>query len=228
MQPEQVLEIAQSEPENIGIAYTYNEPVVWYEFMKEITVEARQNGLKNVMVTNGFINPDPLEGIIELMDAFSVDLKSFTEGFYEKVTGSHIEPVKRTLKRIANSGKHLEVTNLVIPGMNDDEKTFTDMAKWIADDLGRETVLHISRYYPTYKMDIESTPPSTLLALYNIACKYLDYVYIGNVHTVAGRDTKCPSCGNLTIVRNGYRTDITGLDSTGACTHCGKQIAMLQ
>jgi pyruvate formate lyase activating enzyme len=125
--PEELINKALSRENNIGIAYTYNEPTVWYEFMIETAKLAQKEGLKNVMVTNGFINPEPLEELFPYMDAFSVDLKAFSNDFYKTVTSSRLDPVLTALKNIRNSGRHLEITNLVITDLNDNEKEFTEM-----------------------------------------------------------------------------------------------------
>ena len=221
--PEELIEISLEKKGNIGIAYTYNEPTVWFECMIDIAKQAKLKGLKNVMVTNGFISKEPLTELLEYMDAFNVDLKAFTEKFYHEITYSRLEPVKENLKIIKQNKKHLEITNLVIPTLNDDEKTFEQMVKWIADELGEETILHLSGYYPTYKMSIDITPVSTLINLHNIAKRYLNYVYVGNVATVEGKDTYCSQCGKVVIRRTGYSTDIFGLDR-GSCKFCNHKI----
>lgn len=181
--PPELINKALSRNNNIGIAYTYNEPTVWFEFMLETAKLAQKEGLKNVMVTNGFINQEPLEELFPYMDAFSVDLKAFNEEFYKTITASRLEPVLAALKMIRKSGRHLEITNLVITGTNDDEKEFTEMVNWIATELGRETVFHISRYFPMFKMDKETTSHEKLKNLYDIAREKLDYVYLGNLRT---------------------------------------------
>jgi pyruvate formate lyase activating enzyme len=209
---------------NIGIAYTYNEPLVFYEFMRDTALNAKQNGLKNVMVTNGFINPKPLQSLLSFIDAFSVDLKAFTDEFYKKITSSRLNPVMETLKTIKKSGKLLEVTNLIIPTLNDNEQKFKEMVIWLKNELGEDTVLHLSRYYPMYQMNIEATSPNTLLRLFDIASEYLNFVYIGNLPTVKGQNTYCPGCGKPVIERSGYYTKITGLDSSGKCTGCKKEV----
>jgi pyruvate formate lyase activating enzyme len=223
-----ILQMALSTTGNIGIAYTYNEPAIWFEYMIEVAGLAKSNHLKNVMVTNGFISQEPLLELLPLMDAFSVDLKAFTEDFYRTVTGSRLKPVLETLETIGKAKRHLEITNLVIPGLNDDVKTFTKMCRWIQTTLGRETVLHLSRYFPTYKMTIESTPVETLTRLFEIAREYLDYAYIGNVHLSMGRDTVCSNCGQIVIRRDGYWTSKSGLDNNGRCLVCGNQVAVME
>ena len=219
-----IVNAALRQENNIGIAYTYNEPLVFYEFMRDTALNAKQNGLKNVMVTNGFINPEPLQSLLSFIDAFSVDLKAFTDEFYKKITSSRLNPVMKTLKSIKKSGKLLEVTNLIIPTLNDNEQKFKEMVLWIKNELGKDTVLHISRYYPMYQMNIEATPSKTLLKLFDIASDHLNFVYIGNLPTVKGQNTYCPDCGKQVIERSGYYTKITGLDNKGVCTHCGKKV----
>ncbi|MCD4745974.1 MAG: AmmeMemoRadiSam system radical SAM enzyme [Bacteroidales bacterium] len=222
--PEDIVKLATDESGNIGIAYTYNEPTVWYEFMLEIARLAKSKNLKNVMVTNAYINPEPLEELMPFIDAFSVDLKAFSENFYKEIVSAQLEPVKNTLKSINKKNKHLEITNLIIPGLNDDEKVFKKMINWIKDELGVNTVLHLSRYYPTYKMTIESTSVSKLIKLFKIAKEHLNFVYLGNVRTQEGQNTYCYKCGKLVINRFGYTTDLSGIDDDGKCLHCGNKI----
>ncbi|MDD5508060.1 MAG: AmmeMemoRadiSam system radical SAM enzyme [Bacteroidales bacterium] len=225
--PEDLVALARQRNENIGIAYTYNEPAVWFEFMLDIAVLSSEAGLKNVMVTNGFINPAPLDRLMPFMDAYSIDLKAFTEDFYRKVTKASLEPVKNTLQQIRRAGRHLEITNLVIPTLNDDDTIFEEMCRWISGELGADTVLHLSRYFPTYKMSIPGTPPSTLIRLRQLALKYLDYVFIGNITLPEGNDTLCNKCKKVVIRRNGYMTSADGLDNDGRCQNCGNFVAQV-
>ena len=222
--PEELINKALSRDNNIGIAYTYNEPTVWFEFMLETAKLAQKEGLKNVMVTNGFINPEPLEELFPYMDAFSVDLKAFNEKFYKTITASRLEPVLNALKVIRKSGRHLEITNLVITNTNDDKKDFAEMIDWIAGNLGKETVLHISRYFPMFKMDQEATSHAKLKTLYEIAAEKLDYVYLGNLRSGEGQNTFCPGCKTEVIERLGYDTRIIGLDADGRCRKCRQQV----
>ena len=154
--PEQIIQQALIQPDNIGIAFTYNEPIVWFEYMYDIARLAKQAGLKTVMVTNGYINKEPLNSLLEVIDAFSVDLKAFTEDFYTKVTSSKLEPVKETLKQIRRANKHLEIVNLVIPELNDDESSFTAMTKWIAAELGKDTVLISSYNNTNFRQNVQN------------------------------------------------------------------------
>ncbi len=218
--PEQIVQIALKRPENIGIAFTYNEPVVWFEYMYDIARLAKDAGLKTVMVTNGFVNKEPLDALLEYIDAFSVDLKAFSEEFYTKVTSSKLEPVKETLKQINQAGKHLEVVNLVIPELNDDEASFSGMVSWIANMLGKETVFHISRYYPNYNLKTEATSISSIRKLKRMAEKEMDFVYTGNIYTEVS-ETHCIKCNNLLITRNSYSVITGGLDEEGRCRACG-------
>ena len=222
--PESLVATALENKSNIGIAFTYNEPTVWFEFMTDIAEISKRKGLKNVMVTNGFINPEPLAELTDLIDAFNVDLKAFTEDFYKQQTFSKLEPVKTTLKNIRKSGRHLEITNLVVTGLNDNVKDFTEMIKWISGELGRNTVLHLSRYFPTYKTSASPTSVALLEEFYGLARQSLDYVYLGNLASTTGQDTKCPQCGAKVIDRNRYDTWVSGLDKEGNCKKCSFKV----
>jgi pyruvate formate lyase activating enzyme len=222
--PEDMIRLTRSRSNNIGIAYTYNEPTVWYEFMLETARLVMQEGQKNVVVSNGFINEAPLRELLKYIDAFNIDLKAFNDKFYKEVSSARLKPVKETLKIISESGKHLEITNLVIPGLNDDESEFTEMVRWIADELGKDIVLHLSRYHPVYRMDIEPTGHVILERLYNIASGILDYVFVGNINIKDYQDTKCSVCNKTLIRRTGYFVEITGMDSDGKCLNCGTSV----
>ncbi len=218
--PEKLVALALNQPGNIGIAFTYNEPIVYYEYMIDTARMAKKAGLKTIMVTNGFINPEPLAELLEFTDAFSVDLKAFSEEFYRKVTSSHLKPVMEALRQIRKSGKHLEIVNLLVPGLNDDEPTFTEMVKWISAELGKETVLHISKYFPQYKLTTESTSNESIRKMESIARRLLTWVYTGNMQNEKN-DTYCIVCNNLLISRNLYQIKLPGLNSDGQCSVCG-------
>jgi pyruvate formate lyase activating enzyme len=192
--------------------------------MVDIASLAREHKLANVIVTNGFINPEPLEELGDYMDAFSLDLKAFSDRFYRKLTGASLDPVLQSAKTIRKMDKHLEITNLIVTHENDNPEEFTDMVRWIAGELGPETVLHISRYFPTYKMEHEATPVTTMERFYEIASEHLDYVYLGNVRSQNGQNTYCRNCGELAISRYGYITTWEGLDEEGNCSKCGEHI----
>ena len=220
--PDKIVRESLTADKNIGIAFTYNEPVIWFEFMRDVAVKAKEKGLYTAMVSNGFVNRGPLQEITGFIDAFNIDLKAFNDSFYRKLTGAEIEPVKDSLKQIAAAGKHLEITTLIIPGKNDDKNEMEMEARWIADELGDSVPLHLSRYYPTYKRDDPATPQTTLELLFDTAGKYLKNVYLGNMVSSSGQDTRCNNCGTLVTQRSGYNTKLLNLDSEGKCTKCGK------
>jgi len=219
-----LVESALALPGNIGMAYTYNEPIVSYEMTEDIGRMVHEAGLKNIMVTNGFINPLPLRRLFETIDAFNVDLKGFTDSFYHRYTSSRLGPVKEALISIRKSGKHLEVTHLIIPGLNDDERVFREMIRWIVLELGRQTILHLSRYFPRHKMSVPPTPETTLTRFFEIAKVELDFVYLGNLYTSFGQDTRCPSCNSVLVRRSGYNTEISGIDPNHHCKVCMKTV----
>lgn len=205
---------------NIGIAYTYNEPFTFYEFLFDTAKLAHKNGLKNVVVSNGYINIKPLTALLPFIDAFNIDLKAFSETFYQKHTKGKLAPVLQTIKTISKSNSHLEITNLVIPDLNDDELLFTKMVKWIAAETGENTPLHLSRYFPQHKMQHPPTPIKKLETLYEIAKNHLQYVYLGNVSDIKRSSTFCINCGELLIERNRYQTKSNMLSATGKCKKC--------
>jgi pyruvate formate lyase activating enzyme len=224
LQPHELVKIAQERRGNIGIAFTYNEPSVWFEFMYDIAELSQQKQMKNVMITNGFITPEPLDELLDVMDAFNVDLKAFTEDFYRTQTLSKLEPVKETIKAIRRKGRHLEITNLIIPGLNDRYEDFSEMVKWISGELGHETVLHLSRYFPNYRLSQPPTPTDTLNKLYLLARKHLDYVYMGNVSSDSYQQTHCPECNHLLIERSRHNAWLSGLGKNGRCLKCNKLV----
>lgn len=224
--PEEILRLAKSKAGNIGVAYTYNEPTVWYEYMLDTARLVHEAGMKNCMVTNGYISEEPLNELMEYMDAFNIDLKAFNDHFYKTQTGASLEPVKETLQLLAKNNKHLEITNLVIPTLNDDEKEFTGMVEWIAKELGEKTVLHLSRYHPMYKLDIRATGSDLLEKFYNLATERLSHVFVGNISIKNYQDTKCPNCGKTVIRRTGYFIENDGIIKSGNCRYCGEPIAV--
>jgi pyruvate formate lyase activating enzyme len=216
-----IIKDALSTEKNIGIAFTYNEPIIWFEYMRDVAEIAKKEGLYTVMVSNGFVNSEPLKEIIEFIDAFNIDLKAFNNDFYRRLTGAELEPVKKSLKQIAGSGKHLEITTLIIPGQNDSEKEMKLQSEWIAGELGKDIPFHLSKYFPTYKRENPSTPEGSLIKLFDIASEKLDFVYLGNSHSSTGQNTSCPGCGAEVTIRSGYKTRLINLDEDGKCTCCG-------
>ncbi len=222
--PEKIITECGSSSKNIGLAFTYNEPVIWFEFMRDTAIRIKEKGFYTVMVSNGFVNKDPLNEISGFIDAFNIDLKAFNESFYRKLTGADLEPVKDTLKQIAKAGKHLEITTLIIPGRNDSGQEMKAETEWISGELGDETPLHLSRYFPTYKRDDPATPQRTLIGLFEIASKHLKYVYMGNTTSESGQDTLCSKCGTIVTARSGYNIRLMNLDTEGHCKKCGNII----
>lgn len=165
---------------SFGIAYTYNEPFIWFEFVLETAKAAKTAGLKNVLVTNGFVQPGPLAELLPYIDAANIDIKSIRDGFYRKVCSGRVEPVLETIKTMCKSC-HVELTNLVIPALNDSKEDIAALVDWIADNIGTDVPLHFSRYFPCYKMTIPPTPPQTLSQARSIAEKKLRFVHLGNI-----------------------------------------------
>lgn len=207
--------------ESAGIAYTYNEPLVGFEFVRDCAVQARKAGLANVLVTNGYVNKEPAAEILPLIDALNIDIKSMDDRFYHDTCGGRLEPVLKFARQAVDAGCHVEITNLVIPGLNDEARNFEDLADWISRNLGRKTPLHLSAYRPEYKLGIGPTPPALLEKAHAICCRSLDYVYMGNVRTSGGQDTVCPGCRAPLVERRGFSADITGI-ANGKCAKCGR------
>jgi pyruvate formate lyase activating enzyme len=201
-----------------GIAYTYNEPIVSFEFVLDTSRMASADGLYNVMVTNGYIEEAPLKLLLQTIQAMNIDLKGFNPKFYKKRTSGDLETIKKNIKTISDEGLHLELTTLVIPGENDSEEEMEEQAAWIAS-VNDKIPLHLSKYYPAYKFNKPPTPDETLLKLYAIAKKHLKYVYSGNTNLNQGRDTHCPVCDNLLIKRSGFNVEIVGIQDK-KCAKC--------
>jgi pyruvate formate lyase activating enzyme len=219
--PERLVTIAQ-ENNSIGIAYTYNEPLVWYEFVLDCAKEFRKAGLKNVLVSNGQINPEPLAELAPYIDAANIDLKAFNPEFYKSESGD-FETTKNTIKALHKSGTHLELTNLVIPEKNDSYEEFENMCKFISE-ISRDIPLHISRYFPQHHLDIPPTTIKLLKDFYNIAEKYLNYVFIGNAREDGKSDTYCPNCKKKIIEREGYQ--ISCETDKPICPDCSQQLSV--
>ncbi|MBN1952663.1 MAG: AmmeMemoRadiSam system radical SAM enzyme [Bacteroidales bacterium] len=223
---DQVVGMASTKSANIGIAYTYNEPFVWYEYMFDIAVEAKDRGLKNVAVSNGYINEEPLKKLLPFMDAFNIDLKAFSARAYKSFTNGELHYVMNALSLICQAGCHLEITMLVVPGINDDLDAFRRMTEWIAERLGTSVPLHLSRYFPRYNYQEPPTAMSLLTRMAELASERLDYVYLGNAPGVEFQDTRCPQCGALVISRQGYYISRKEIDRQGQCSNCGHKIVI--
>jgi len=224
LSPEEAVQLALDN-NSPGIAYTYSEPLIWYEYVLDTAKLAKKNNLKNILVTNGFINQEPLLKLLPFIDALNIDLKSFRNSFYQKYCQGSLAPVLRTIE-IAKSYSHIEITNLIIPGLNDQEEEIKGLVNWVASQ-GENIPLHFSRYFPCYKMNIEATPISTLYKARDIAQKKLKYVYIGNIWDDEANTTYCGNCKRVLIKRTGYNIINLGLDKDGKCKFCGEKVARL-
>lgn len=225
--PENVVAKASAAESIIGIAYTYNEPLVAFEFVQDCAELAKSRGLVNVLVTNGYIRPEPAAELLPLIDALNIDIKSMDDAFYRKHCRGSLKPVQDFAMQAREAGCHVEVTNLIIPGLNDENSQIEALAKWVRGNLGKATPLHLSAYHPQYKMKIPATPPELLERAYRICKEELLYVYLGNVWTKTGRDTECPECGAVLITRRGYATEVRGMQN-GACEKCGRAIEIVR
>lgn len=211
---------------SLGIAYTYSEPSVWYEYVFDVARLARQDGLKNVLVTNAFLSEEALLHLVSYIDAMNIDIKGFSEEFYRKICGARLGPVLEATKRAAQHC-HVEITTLVIPDLNDDPGEINSLCRWIAEELGPDTPLHLSRYFPNYKLDYPSTPVETLERSQDIARQHLNYVYLGNVGGT-GSNTYCPQCAALVIERQYGTISLQGLTEDNNCQECGQPIALVR
>jgi pyruvate formate lyase activating enzyme len=206
----------------IGIAYTYSEPYIWFETIMDVGKIVREAGLKNVMVTNGYMEPEPLAELLKVVDAMNVDIKSMNPKFYKELCKAELAPVLRTCETVKKNA-HLEITNLVIPGENDIDEEFSLLVDFIANNLGKDTPLHLSRYFPRYKLKTPPTPEKTLVRAMEICSQKLDYVYVGNMSAGDMENTYCPLCKSLLIERTGYMVNIKPLfKKAGKGASCGK------
>lgn len=208
------------------IAYTYTEPSIFYEYMLETAKLARAKGVKNMYHSNGSLNPEPVAELAPYLNAANIDLKAFNQDFYTQVSAGFLDTVLETLKILKKKGTWVEITNLMVPAMNDDIGMVKQMALWIKDNLGQETPVHFGRFWPQYKLaDLEPTPVSTLEAARAAAISSgLQYVYIGNVPGHEAENTYCPKCGKIVIGRAGYSIQENNLNF-GKCKFCGYTIA---
>lgn len=221
--PEQVVEAALRAGCE-SISYTYTEPTVFYEFVRDVSVLAKEAGLKNIWVSNGYESPDLLAEASQLIDAINIDIKAFDGTVHKKFTGANLQPILENCIRIKEARIWLEVTTLLIPGINDDMKQIEGIGAFIADKLGSDTPWHISRYFPQPQFDeISATDPEVILNAIKIGKRFgLKYVYGGNLGK--GEDTYCPACGTLLIARNSLWL-MQNLIKDGHCPNCGEAIA---
>lgn len=203
-----------------AVAFTYTEPLTWFEYLLDACPELRAAGVRTILVTNGMIEPGPLAELLPHVDAMNVDLKAMRPEFYRDYVKGSLAAVQNTIRAAAESC-HLEVTNLVIPGRNDTDEDLAELAGFVAG-LGRRVPLHFSRYFPRFREREHETPVETLARAAETARRQLDYVYLGNVSAdPCFRDTFCPQCGNRLVERSGYRGRVVGI-ADGRCDQCGR------
>jgi len=211
-----------------SVAFTYNDPVIFAEYAMDTADACHAHGIKTVAVTAGYIHEQPRREFFAKMDAANVDLKAFTDEFYVKLTGAHLQPVLDTLKYLRQeTDVWVELTTLLIPGHNDSAQEINAMSEWIVKELGADVPLHFSAFHPDYKMaNVPPTPLETLIQARQIAqAAGLRYVYTGNVHNREGDTTHCPSCNSILIVRDWYEIRQYRLTADGHCPDCHAQIA---
>jgi pyruvate formate lyase activating enzyme len=211
-----------------SVAFTYNDPVVFFEYALDTADACHEQGIKTVAVTAGYINEMPRSEFFAKMDAANIDLKGFTDEFYVKLTGAHLQPVLDTLAYVHHDTKcWLEITTLLIPGYNDSHEEISALTQWVAKELGPDVPLHFSAFHPDWKMaDVSPTPPATLSRARRIALDAgLHHVYTGNVHDIEGDTTYCASCHTPLIVRDWYRINEYRLTEHETCPQCGEKLA---
>jgi len=211
-----------------SVAFTYNDPVIFAEYAMDTADACHALGLYSVAVTAGYIHAKPRREFYAKMDAANVDLKGFSESFYFQQTGAHLAPVLDTLQYLRHeTACWLEITTLLIPGLNDDAREIEALSRWVARELGPDVPLHFTAFHPDYKMlDRPPTPPATLQRARAIAlANGLHHVYTGNVHDVEGGTTYCPGCGEPLIRRDWYEVLECALDARASCPHCGARVA---
>jgi pyruvate formate lyase activating enzyme len=219
--PPEVVVTTSAQQSAPTIAYTYSEPMVFYEYMLDTARLAHRNGLRNVIISSGYVNPEPLHELCQVVDAIKIDLKGYNDEFYREVCGGTLEPVLEAIRTIHQLGVHLEIVNLVVPTLNDDPTELRDLVGWILDTLGPDVPLHFSRFHPDYQLlNLPPTPVETLAAAREMAMDAgMHYVYVGNVPGHEGNHTYCPHCGQMILQRAGMATtNIYIVD--GECAYC--------
>jgi pyruvate formate lyase activating enzyme len=225
--PARIAEVARASG-CASVAFTYNDPVIFAEYAMDVADACRALGVRSVAVTAGYMHAEPRRAFYAKMDAANIDLKGFTEDFYFRQTGAHLAPVLETLKHVRHETDcWLEITTLLIPGMNDSDTELDAMTRWIAAELGTEVPLHFSAFHPDWKMrEVPATPASTLTRARGIAlANGLRHVYTGNVRDLEGGITRCTGCTAPVIERDRYTILRYALDEAGACRHCGTAMA---
>jgi pyruvate formate lyase activating enzyme len=208
------------------IAFTYNEPTVFMEYLSDTAALAKKQNIRCVMVSCGFMNSEPLKEMCSLLDAIKIDLKGYSEDFYRNVCSAELRPVLNSIRQIAKSGIHLEIVNLVVPTLNDSDKMMSGLVDWIMGEIGPDVPIHFTRFHPDYQLlHLPPTPVATLEKLRNIAMnKGIRYAYVGNVPNHPGNHTYCPQCGKAVIQRNSFFITEMNMER-GKCKFCGRAIA---
>jgi len=226
MSPERVVEEAIRAGAQ-SIAFTYNEPTVWYEYMYDIAKIAKEKGLRTVLVSSGYINPEPFKKLLEVLDAARIDLKAFNEKFYNEIVGGKLEPVLESIKIAYHSGTWLEIIALIVPGYNDKEEEIREMCQWINDELSPDVPIHFLRFHGDYRMkDLPDTPVETLKKAREICQEVgLNYVYAGNApEDIEANSTLCPDNGKPLIIRKGYFIEENNIKKDGTSDLCPSKI----
>jgi pyruvate formate lyase activating enzyme len=211
-----------------SVAFTYNDPVIFLEYATDIADACRERGIKAVAVTAGYINADPRVEFYRHMDAANVDLKGFTEDFYHRICNGHLRPILETLEYLKHeTSVWFEITNLLIPGLNDSDDEVDAMTRWVVDRLGPDVPMHFTAFHPDWKMrDRPPTPPATLSRARAIALRNgVRYAYTGNVHDREGQSTYCHACGQVLVSRDWYQLGTWNVAHDGACAACGEPCA---
>lgn len=208
------------------VAFTYNEPTVFTEYLTDIAKLARKKKLRCILVSCGFMNSEPLSEMCNVLDAIKIDLKGYSEDFYRKACSAELQPVLKSIKQIAKSGIHLEIVNLIVPTLNDSEEMLHELPKWVMGEIGPDVPVHFTRFHPDYQLlNLPPTPIATLERARDLALKQgIHYAYIGNVPGHAGNHTYCPSCGKIVIKRSSFFVEEMNLKN-GHCLFCGRAIA---
>jgi len=224
MDSQRIISLAQSQG-SIGIAYTYNEPFIWWEFIRETSEKAKKLHLKNVLVTNGYVNSQPLLELLPFIDAMNIDLKAMDDDFYRRYCGGSLSPVLETIELSYRNKVHIEITNLLVTGLNHTPEHIQRLVDFVAS-VSPEIPLHFSRYFPAHRMETPATDPKVLLDAYRIAREKLHYVYLGNYSGTEGQNSYCSHCGRPLITRTGYRTSFGHLEK-GHCQNCGTPFPLI-
>ena len=225
VQPAEMVGAASAKRSPI-IAFTYNEPTVFMEYLADTAALAKKQKLRSVMISCGFMNSEPLAEMCRLLDAIKIDLKGYSPDFYRNVCGAELQPVLNSIRQIAKSGIHLEIVNLVVPTLNDSEKMLRGLVDWIMGEIGPDVPIHFTRFHPDYQLlNLPATPVATLERFRNFAMsKGIRYAYVGNVPNHPGNHTYCPQCGKAVIQRSSIFLTAFNMER-GSCKFCGKAIA---